>query len=153
MDATLSTFPQPEQIAQPVRRVHIGGNAYWALFAVEALFIAVLCAVVIPMLMPNAVPLANTSDYTIVRDAVRARLNGTTRDPLVEVAPGVTARSSNLRGFTLHGYTYYYHLDGEQGFDPLSRGVVSPSNVETVLTDTSGPSKLTIYRVVGENTQ
>ena len=152
MDATLSTFPQSEQITQPARRVRIGGSVFWALFAVEALIIAALCAVVIPMLTPNTVPLANTPDYTVVRDAVRARLNGTTPDPLIEVAPGVTARSSNLRGFTLNGYTYYYQFAGEQGFDPLSRGVVSPGNVETILMDTTGPSTLTMYRVVRENT-
>jgi hypothetical protein len=132
--------------------VRIGG-AFWALFVVEALVIAAICAVVIQMMQPSMVPLANSADYTLVRDAVRSRLNGTTPDPRIEIAPGVTARSSNLRGFTLNGYTYYYQFAGEQGFDPLSRGVVSSNDVETVLTDTSAPAKLTIYRVVRETTQ
>lgn len=147
-----SSFPQAEHVAQPAQRVRIGG-AFWALFVVEALVIAAICAVVIQMMQPSVVPLANSADYTLVRDAVRSRLNGTTPDPWIEVAPGVTARSSNLRGFTLNGYTYYYQFAGEQGFDPLSRGTVAPKNVETVLTDNSGPAKLTIYRVVHDTTQ
>lgn len=158
MEATIDTsltstsFPQSEPAIQPARRVRFGG-AFGALFVVEALVIAAVCAVVIVMLKPGAVPLANTPDYMQVRDAVRARLNGTTPDPFIEVAPGVTARSSNLRGFTLNGYTYYYQFAGERGFDPLSRGAVSPNDVETVLTDTSGPAKLIIYRVVRNTTQ
>ncbi len=152
VDATHASFPQSEQAVQPAQRVRIDG-AFWALFVVEALVIAAVCAVVISMLRPGVVPLANSGDYMLVRDAIRSRLNGTTPDPRIEVAPGVTARSSNLRGFTLNGYTYYYHFAGEQGFDPLSRGTVSPNDVETVLTDTRGPSTLTIYRVVHDTTQ
>jgi hypothetical protein len=120
---------------------------FWTLFALVGLLIAGVLVVIISFL-PARAPLANTGDYTIVREAVWARLNGTVEDALIEVAPGTTARSSNLRGFALKGSTYYYYLEGRPSFDPLNRGLVGRDEIEVVLRDDGGPAPLVIYRLL-----
>jgi hypothetical protein len=100
------------------------------------------------LVLPTHVPLARSGDYTLVRDAIWSRLNGATGDPLIEISPGVTARASSVRGFSLNGETYYYYLEGRRGFDPLSRGAVGKDAVEIVLRDDGGPKVLVIYRLL-----
>ncbi len=92
-------------------------------------------------------PLARSGDYAAVREAIWARLNGAIDDPLVEITAGVSARESNVRGFTLHGQTYYYYIEGQRGFDPLSRGAVDYQGVAIVARDEDGPKPLVIYRL------
>ncbi|NJO82962.1 MAG: hypothetical protein HC828_09150 [Blastochloris sp.] len=85
-----------------------------------------------------------------MRQAIFERLDGSINDPLTDVAPGVTARSSNVRGLQLNGVTYYYYLEGAQNFDPLSRSVVAPHHVDIVLRDLDSPVPLVIYTIVSK---
>ena len=130
----------------PVRRA--SPRAFWILFAVEGVLIATILFLLLRALTPAHTPLVQGTDYATVREAIWSRLNGVTADPLLEVAPGVTARSSAVRGFALNGQTYYYYLEGRRGFDPLSRGVIARDDVEIVLRDTEGPYALVIYRLL-----
>src|SRR5215470_11534996 len=107
----------PERVAPPIKR--IGPRSFLFLCALEGLLIAALFLFAVYTLAPQAVPLARSSDYASVREAIWARLNGSVDDPLVELTAGVSARESNLRGFRLHGQTYYYYIEGQPGFDPL----------------------------------
>lgn len=84
-----------------------------------------------------------------IRAAVQSRLDGTIDDPLVEAAPGIVVRSSNIRGFRLNGEVYYYYLEGERNFDPLSRGIVGHGDIDVVLRDPGGSSPLVVYRLRG----
>ena len=137
----------PERVAPPIKRV--GPRSFLLLCALEGLLIAAVFLVVLYALAPQqAVPLARSGDYATVREAIWARLNGTIDDPLVELAAGVSARESNVRGFTLHGQTYYYYIEGQRGFDPLSRGAVGPDQVEIVARDADGPKPIVIYRLL-----
>ena len=136
----------PARVAPPIRR--ISPRAFLFLCILEGLLVAALFAVAVYALEPEAVPLVRSGDYATVREAIWQRLNGAIDDPLVEVANGVSARESNLRGFSLHGQTYYYYIEGRRGFDPLSRGAVSPDRVEIVARDDAGSKPLVIYRLL-----
>lgn len=125
-----------------------GAIGFWMLFAFEASFVAGALILVLALVLPARAPLARAGDYAAVRDAVWARVNGTINDPLIDIAPGVSVRSSSVRGFTLHGQTYYYYLEGQRGFDPLSRGAVLPRDVEVVWRDNDGPRPLVIYEII-----
>src|SRR5690242_17627557 len=105
-----SGMPAVERAAAPVRR--IGARGFVMVFALEAALIAAVFGMVLYALTPQRVPLARSGDYVAVREAILARLNSTADDPLVELAPGVSARESSVRGFTLNGQTYYYYLEG-----------------------------------------
>ena len=109
--------------------------------------IAGMLILVLPLALPVRAPLAQARDYATVRAAIQARLNGSIDDPLIGVAPGVTARLSNVGGFTLNGYTYYYYREGQPGFDPMSRGAIAPDQVELVAHDEIGHATIVIYRV------
>ncbi len=139
-----------QQVITP-RRVRVGSQAFWLLFAIEAAVVAVLLAVALVALLPPRVPLAQATDTAVVREAVLARLNGEVRDPLVEIGPGATVRTSNLRGFTLNSAVYYYTVQGQQEGDPLSLGLVTPDRVQVVLRDSSGPAPLVVYQIVSKN--
>ncbi|HEU4327651.1 MAG TPA: hypothetical protein VFS21_31215 [Roseiflexaceae bacterium] len=139
-----------QQVVIP-RRVRVGSQAFWLLFAIEAAVVAVLLAVALVALLPPRVPLAQATDTAVVREAVLARLNGDIRDPLVEIGPGTTVRASNLRGLTLNGAVYYYTVQGQQEGDPLSRGLVTSDQVQVVLRDGSGPAPLVVYQIVSKN--
>ena len=141
-----SGMPAVERAAAPVRR--IGARGFVMVFALEAALIAVLFGVVLYALTPQRVPLVRSGDYTAVREAVLARLNGSVADPLVELSPGVSARESNVRGFALNGQTYYYYLEGRRGFDPLSRGAVDAGRIEVVARDEASPQPIVIYRML-----
>jgi hypothetical protein len=125
----------------------IGAHGFWMLFAIEGVFIAAALLIVLNLLLPTHAPLAQSADYSAVRDAIWSRLNGAISDPLVEITPGVTVRSSSVRGLALNGQTYYYYLEGQRGFDPLSRGAVDKRDIEVVLRDDGGPQPLIIYRL------
>jgi hypothetical protein len=146
INAHLSSIAAPPGVEARVHRV--GSRGFWMLFAIEGAFIAVALILVLQLLLPARAPLAQSADYALVRDAVWSRLNGAVSDPLVEIAPGVTVRSSGVRGLSLHGQTYYYYLEGQRGFDPLSRGAVDRRDVEIVLRDDGGPETLVIYRLI-----
>jgi hypothetical protein len=145
VDAPYTSHVAPASDVRPVKRVRIGPRAFWLLFAVEGAVIGVILLAVIALVIPAHTPLAAAPDRALVREAVLQRINGTVPDPLIDVGSGVSARTSNLRGFTLDGVTYYYYLEGKPGFDPLSRGAVSRDQVEIVLRDSSGPTPLVIY--------
>src|SRR4051812_10464663 len=131
--------------APEVRR--IGQRTFWLLFAFEGLFIIGMLILVLYLLVPTRAPLAQTDDYATVRTAIQARLSGTVDAPPIVIASGVTARSSNMSGFSLNGYTYYYYREGQPNFDPLTRGIVSRNQVEFVSRETLGPVSVVIYRV------
>ena len=133
-------------LAAPRRRN--GALGFWSLFAIEALFIAGVLALVLTLVLPTRAPLARSADFATIRDAVWARVNGTIADPLVDIAPGVSIRSSSVRGFALNGRTYYYFFEGQRGFDPLSRGAVAQRDIEVVLRDADGPKPLVIYEII-----
>ena len=105
----------PERVAPPIKR--IGPRAFLIICTLEGLLIAAVFLVAMYALAPQHVPLVRSSDYATVREAIWARLNGTIDDPLVEITSGVSARESNVRGFALHGETYYYYIEGQRGFD------------------------------------
>ena len=135
--------------ATEVRR--IGPRAFWMLFAFIGLCIAGMLILVLPLALPLRAPLAQARDYATIRAAIQARLNGSIDDPLIGVAPGVTARLSNVGGFTLNGYTYYYYREGQPGFDPLSRGAITPDQVELVAHDEIDHAPVVIYRVLSKD--
>lgn len=144
VDATYPRFA--EELARPPRRLAASSRAFWFLCALQGAVIAALLAILVQMLLPAAgLPLVAAADALRVRDAVLARFSGEIADPLVQAGAGDFVPASSLRGFALHGVTYYYYLEGAPGYDPLSRGIVAPEQVEVVLRDTSGPRPLVIY--------
>ncbi len=54
---------------------------------------------------------------------------------------------ANPGGLRLNGIVYYYYIEGERNFDPLSRGMVDHADIDIVLRDMSGPRPLVIYRL------
>lgn len=128
----------------PVRR--ISPRLVAALLGIELLLLVGVLLWALSWIAP-ATPLAATHDLAPVSEAISARLSGQVADPLIELAPGHAARSSNLRGFTLNDTTYYYYVEGAANYDPLSRGAVSDEQVEVLLRDTTGPATVVIYRL------
>lgn len=147
INAQLQGLAAPDR-ANPLQARRVGPRAFWLLFAAEGIFVAAALLLTLHLILPTRVPMARGSDYLTVRDAIWSRVNGATDDPLVEIAPGVTVRESNVRGFSLNGQTYYYYLEGRRGFDPLSRGAVGRHAIEIVLRDDGGPQTLVIYRLL-----
>jgi hypothetical protein len=117
------------------------------LFGLEAAFVAGALVLVLALVLPMRAPLTRSGDYETIRDAVWARINGTINDPLIDIAPGISVRSSSVRGFALNGRTYYYYLEGRRGFDPLSRGAILRRDIEVVWRDAAGPAPLVIYEI------
>lgn len=148
IDVAPSTRVDTQPVAAGVHTVRAGARVFWMLYLVEALVIAGLLALAIQFLLPTRAPLAAAPDRALVREAVVAHLNGSTRDPLIEIVPGATARTSNVRGFELNGVVYYYYIEGARNFDPLSRGAVTRDTIEIILRDTSGPQPLVIYTLL-----
>lgn len=134
-----------ERLAPRVRRP--GLRTFWMLFALEGVLIVAALALVLGAL-PQRTPLQRASDADVLRAAVWSRVGGAVSDPVIEVAPGVTVRSSAVRGFELNGVTFFYYFEGRRSFDPLSRGAVSPDDVEVVTRDTDGERALVIYRIL-----
>lgn len=123
---------------------------FWLIFVAEGALIIGALLVMLQLVLPQRVPLAATSDHLIVRGAVWSRLNGTIADSQIEIAPGVHAQASQVRGLALNGAVYYYYLEGRQNFDPFSRGFVSRTQIELVARDESGPAPLVIYRIISK---
>lgn len=132
--------------AVPVRR--IGPRVFAALIGLELLLVSGVLVWALAWALPTATPLASAHDITPVQEAIRARIGGDIADPLIEIRPGLSARASNLRGFSLGDATYYYYVEGAANFDPYSRGSVSHSKIEVLLRDNSGPSTVVIYRLL-----
>ncbi len=130
----------------PVHRLGAGG--FVVLLGAELLLLLAVMAWALVALFPSVTPLAAPRAITPVEEAIRARIGGEVADPLVMVAPGLSARASNLRGFSFAGETYYYYVEGAANFDPLSRGAVSRADVEILLRDDSGPQPFVVYRIL-----
>lgn len=145
INAQLHGVTAHERAAQPIRR--IGPRAFWILFVVEGAFIAAALFFAINLVLPSRTPLARSADIVTVRDAIWDRLNGSAADPIVRLPSGANVRESNLRGFSLNGQTYFYYVEGQRGYDPLSRGSVNRDAVEVLLHDQNGPEALVIYRL------
>ena len=128
-----------------VRRIN--QHLFWLLFAFEGLCIIGALILVLNLLIPVRAPLAQADDYATIRAAIEARLSGAIDDPPIEIAPGVTTPSSNVSGFTLNGYTYYYYREGRPNFDPLSRGAITQQGVEFVSRDDLDHISVVLYRV------
>jgi hypothetical protein len=133
--------------AAQVRR--ISQRLFWLLFALVGLLVVGMLLFVLPLLLPPRAPLAQSGDYMTVRAAIYSRLSDAA-DPLVEVAPGVSAPASSVGGFTFNGYTYYYYREGRANFDPLSRGSVARDQVELVSREALGQDIVVIYRVLSK---
>lgn len=146
--ATTHTSAKGAILGQRAALRRLGPRAFAALVAAELLLLLGVLVWALLVLLPPATPLASSDDLTPVREAIRARIGGAHPDPLVPVAAGHTARASNLRGFSLGGTTYYYYIEGDRNYDPLSRGAVAPSDVEVLLRDESGPRTIVIYRIL-----
>lgn len=130
----------------PVRR--IGPHAFVTLLGLELVLVVGVLVWALTSLVPPATPLAQPADITPVEEAIRARVIGEVVDPLIELGPGLSARSSNVRGFSLNGATYYYYVEGSPNFDPYSRGIVGAGEIEILRRDSSGPSTVVIYRLL-----
>jgi hypothetical protein len=146
INARISGIASPQAVNSRVpQRSTLG---FWMLFALEALFIAGVLALVLALMLPTRAPLARSTDFEIIRNAAWASAHGTSNDPLMDVAPGVSVRASSVRGFVLHGRVYYYYFEGQPSYDPLSRGMVDRRDVEVLLRDTDGPKPLVIYEII-----
>lgn len=130
---------------RPVHR--ISAHAFGFLLAVEVLLLAVVLIWAVAWLLPTPTPYAPAQSLAPVHEAVRAHVSGAAPDRLIEVTPGISARESNLRGFSLAGTTYYYYVEGRANYDPLSRGAVQSDQVEVLSRDASGPETIVLYRV------
>lgn len=132
----------------PVRAVRsIGALSFIVLLGGELVLLLSVLSWALMAVLPSSTPFASRHDITPIADAVRSRLGGAQNDPLIEVVPGLSVRESNLRGFHLDGAVYYYFVEGQRNYDPLSRGRLTDAQVEIMLRDESGPSPVVIYRV------
>lgn len=135
----------PERVAPQTKR--IGPHTFLLVCGIQGVMLAAIFFWLLFALTPQRAPLVQSGDYAAVREAMLARINRTVDDPLVELSPGISARESNLRGFSLNGRTYYYYLEGQPGFDPLSRGAVDARAIEIVARDDTPSGLLMIYRL------
>lgn len=145
--ATTHTGAERALKARVIRIRRIGPRTFAALIGLELLVIVGVLVWALSSLVPPATPLAAPAQITPVAEAIRARIGGAMDDPLVLVGTGQSARASNVRGFSLNGQTYYYYVEGADNFDPLSRGVVGPAEVEVLLRDDSGQRAFVVYRI------
>ncbi len=125
-----------------------GIRFYQTLFAVNALLFSALLVALAALFFTPYTSLTPLEAETL-RAAIQSRLDNSFDDPLIEAAPGIVVRSSNIRGFLLNGVVYYYYIEGERNFDPLSRGAMDHDDIEVVLRDVSGPQPLVVYRLRG----
>lgn len=118
-------------------------------FIMVGLELCLLLSVLVWLLLsaPPRLSLTTTPDLTRLTDEIQGRLSGLIIDPVIEVKPGVIVRSSNVRGFHYEGNVYYYYIEGAANYDPLSRGLLRPDQVEIILCDDSGNQTIVIYRV------
>jgi hypothetical protein len=119
---------------------------FWIMMGLE---LCLLLSVLVWLLssIPLRTPLATTPDVTELAREIQGRINGTILDPMIEIKPGITVHSSNIRGFRFQGHIYYYYVEGAVNYDPLSRGLLRLDQVEIVLRDESGVRPIVIYRV------
>lgn len=144
INAQLGGITQPQTLSRPVAR--LSSHMFWWMFACIGLLAGAALLVLVAAATPARTPLTRSTDILAVREQIWSNLNGAASDPLVELTPGVTARQSNIRGFSLNGQVYYYYLEGRRNFDPLSRGQLRQDQVELLMRDAGGPQTLVIYR-------
>ena len=144
---TATTFVGAVNPVRPAYRVRLNNRIFVILAAVPMLLMAV-ALIVLVLMVPAPAPLSRLPDYTLVRSAVLDRLNGQTLDQMIEIQRGVVAPASSVRGLALNGVTYYYYVEGQASFDPLSRKLVAPSQAQIVLRDSNGPAPLVIYKLI-----
>lgn len=131
-----------------VRPVHyISSRALAVLMGIELALLFGVLAWALVWLMPTNTPFASPQDLTPVVEMVRGSLSGSINDPLIDVEPGLSVPASNVRGLTLGNSVYYYYVEGQINFDPLSRGLISQDSVEVMLRDTDGSRSFVIYRL------
>ena len=141
---------QAAQARRPLSVRRIGPRVFWSLLVIEFALLVGAFAWLLPWALPQRTPQSVASTASLrVRDAIADRLSGAVSDPLVELAPGETVRASNLRGLSLDGTTYYYYVEGRANYDPLSTGLVRPSQIQPLLRDDAGPAPITIYTING----
>lgn len=144
--APSTTFTKSTETASSSRRVRLGMPLLLAMGVV--LLVAIVAGVSISAAaVPAATPVAAAADMMAVRTAVLDRLDGVAADPMVEAGAGALAPASSVRGLSVGGTSYYYYVEGQRGYDPLSRGEVAPSQVREVLRDARGASTLVIYTI------
>ncbi len=74
---------------------------------------------------------------------------GRAGDELVEVRPGVWAKSSNIYGLSIDGATYYYQVSPHASFDPLSQGRVGAGEVRVVQIFEESGFDVVVYVIAG----
>lgn len=129
------------------RAYRLTPGAFWLFYAAEAVLIVLVLAAILGAI-PSATPLTETQKLDTVRAAILSRLDGALSDPQIEVAPGILARSSQVRGIEFEGTIYYYYFEGQRSFDPLSRGMATPEQIELLLREEGGAAPLVIYRLI-----
>ncbi len=136
-------------LPREVGSVHrIGPRAFAVLLGLDLLLVVGVLIGSLAWPFPPATPLAAPHALAPIQEAIRARLGGEVDDPLIEVAPGLSAHASNLRGFSLNDTIYYYYIEGAANYDPYSRGAVNAQAIEVLLRDHSGPTTIVIYRLL-----
>lgn len=68
-------------------------------------------------------------------------------DPLMEIEPGAWVKTSHVRGVKVGKTTYYYNISPHMSFDPVSRGLVSPSMIDIVYEDEDSDVPYIIYKL------
>lgn len=123
----------------------IGVRTFYTLLVLQLLIIAGAGLWLLANHRSSVTAFTATGDLAIVRESIWARLQGFADDPLIAGSSGSAVRESNLRGFRLNGTIYYYYVEGGVNRDPLSRGSVTPDQVEILLRDADGPYPIVIY--------
>lgn len=123
----------------------IGVRTFWMLLISELVLIATVCMWAVVTFVPFNTPLTATSNLSIIRDVVWAHLLGSSHDPLIALPSGMSARESNIRGLEVGRKIYYYYVEGNQNFDPFSRGDVTSDQIEVLLREETGPLPLVVY--------
>jgi hypothetical protein len=73
-------------------------------------------------------------------------------DGLVEVRPGVWAKSSNVYGVSVGGTAFYYQIGGHASFDPVSLGRITPDQAQVVRILEQPGFTIAIYLIPGIHT-
>ena len=129
-----STYAPPTSRAIAYPR----GSSPVLLLVATAVFIITALAFLIPqtrfftqkLAAPSVAPASLSSDQLEhVLSYARAMQPD---DTLVQVRPGVFAKSSNVNGVPLNGTTYYYDIASHQSFGPLRSGALTESQVDVV---------------------
>lgn len=133
--------------AHPLR---VGAPALAALLMVGVVAVLATAALLLTTLMPTAgaqQAQARPELYPQAVEAIRQHMTDERPDPMVEVAPHILARQSNVGGVMVEGVTFYYAMLGHQSFDPLSMGRVAEEQVTVVHQSDSPAFPFIIYYI------